>query len=231
MKKRTIALLVALLLLAAGLGTVQAAGKLSVVQESFYVKPYSDYHAGYLFAKIQNVGDKPVEFNGGLFELYDAEGNPIEANQWISSHPNVLGPGEVGYVQVNQSVKDAKEASFIDDYLLTITGKGLAENTTRYLQVENQRLELEKTSYSTYGTFKADIINRGDTVAEDFYVVFALMDKDGKLLYADYRNPSYVGIKPGNAIEMSFRMDSDFIKLFEEKGIQIDHVEAIAYIR
>lgn len=30
-----------------------AAGKLSVVQETFYVLPYIDYHAGYVYAEVK----------------------------------------------------------------------------------------------------------------------------------------------------------------------------------
>ena len=51
---------------------VLAAGKLSVEQENFHViQSYSVY--GYTYAKVANVGDKPIKINTGLLEIFDAK--------------------------------------------------------------------------------------------------------------------------------------------------------------
>ena len=75
----TIAL--ALLLCAASLPAL-AAGKMTVAQENFHVTDgYSVY--GYALAKVENTGDKPVEFSAGLLEIYDEAGRlSIRANPY-----------------------------------------------------------------------------------------------------------------------------------------------------
>ena len=116
-----------------------AAGKLEISQETFYVMPYySDNYAGYVYAEVENVGDKPVVFNGGLLELFNADGDSIEANDYVSCYPSVLNPGEKGYIYVSQDVEEATTPDYIDDYLLTVTGKGENEATVhRFPPQEN----------------------------------------------------------------------------------------------
>ncbi len=79
MKRTAVLIVLFLLLFAAVSGTALAAGKLTVKSETFVVLPYSDYHAGYVYAELENTGDKPVEYTGGLLELFDEEGNSIDA--------------------------------------------------------------------------------------------------------------------------------------------------------
>ena len=67
--KRAIAVLCTLTICFA-FATASAAGKLNVVQEDFhYVESYWNY--GYVYAKVENVGDKPIGINAGVFEIYD----------------------------------------------------------------------------------------------------------------------------------------------------------------
>ena len=211
-------------------GTALAAGKLSVVQEKFIVMPYITYHAGYVYAEVKNIGDKPVEFDGGLLEMYDKDGNSIESTNWIGCYPTVLGAGEIGYAYAEQSVEAATETSFIDDYLLTITGKGAKGRSTVYIAVTNkQYLEVKKPYYS-YTNVSADVENTTDATVRDFYVVFALKDAEGKLLYVTSCQPSYVGIKPGSSVEVLTRVDSAITEYFTANNIVPATVEAIAYI-
>ena len=60
-----------------------------MVRENFYVLPYWSGFAGYVYAEVKNIGDKPVQFNGGLLELFDAEGNSIESENYrIDAQPS-----------------------------------------------------------------------------------------------------------------------------------------------
>lgn len=211
------------------MGTALAAGKLSVVQEKFIVMPYITYHAGYVYAEVKNVGDKPVEFDGGLLEMYDAQGNSIESTNWIGCYPEVLGAGETGYAYASQSVEAATETSFIDDYLLTITGKGAKGRSTVYLPITNKQYLEVKDPYYSYSNISADLENTTDATVRDFYAAFALKDAEGKLLYVTSCQPSYVGIKPGSSVEILVRVDSAITEYFTANNIIPTTVEAIAY--
>lgn len=231
MKRFVICLLALVLLLSTGALPVSAAGKLSVVQEAFYVLPYLDYHAGYVYAEVRNIGDKPVEFNGGLLELYDPEGNSIEAENYLRCYPDFLDAGETGYMYMQQSVKEATDKSFIDDYLLTITGKGAKENPVIRMQTADAKLVTEDSAYWSRSYFYADVTNTSADIAYEFYVVFALKDAEGKILYADSCNPSYVGLKPDNTVQIRLSVDSDLIEYFAANNITPSTVEAIAYVK
>jgi hypothetical protein len=207
-----------------------AAGKLSVVQETFYVLPYIDYHAGYVYAEVKNIGDKPVEFNGGLIELYDAEGNSIESSTYLRMYPKTLDANEIGYLYVSQSVKEATDQSFIDDYLLTVTGKGAKENNVLRLPVAEAKTQLDKRSYWSYYYVLTNLTNNTDQVLYDFEVVYALKNAEGKLLYVTQGEPSYVGLLPGSSIQMRLRVDSDIVEKLGETEFENAVVEAIAFV-
>jgi len=106
MKRLAIILLVLVLLPVSAF----AAGKATVTQEAFYVRPFTTYYAGEIYAEITNTGDKPVIFNGGLVELYDANGDAIESQNLYSCYPAILAPGEKGYLYRTITVKEATEA-------------------------------------------------------------------------------------------------------------------------
>ena len=230
MKKSKCGFVLIILLVTLLSGTALAAGKLSVVQEKFIVMPYITYHAGYVYAEVKNTGDKPVEFNGGLLEMYDKEGNSIESTNWIGCYPEVLSAGETGYAYASQSVEAATETSFIDDYLLTITGKGVKGRTTAYIPVTNKQYLETIEPYWTYTNVSADLENTTDTTLREFIVVFALKDAEGNLLYVTSCSPSYVGIKPGSSIEVLTSVDSAITEYFAANNIIPATVEAIAYV-
>lgn len=227
--KRSLCWFVTLVLTAAMFtGTALAAGKLSVEQEKFIVMPFLTYHAGYVYAQVKNTGDKPVEFDGGLLEMYDKEGNSIESTHRIICCPEVLAAGETGYAYASQGVEAAAETSFIDDYLLTITGKGAKGRSAVYLPVTNKQYLEVKESYYEYTNISADVENTTDATVRGFYVVFALSDAQGQLLYVTSCKPSYIGIKPGSSVEVLTRVDTAITEYFAANSIKPSTVEAIA---
>ena len=188
-----------------------AAGKLEISQETFYVMPYySDNYAGYVYAEVENVGDKPVVFNGGLLELFNADGDSIEANDYVSCYPSVLNPGEKGYIYVSQDVEEATTPDYIDDYLLTVTGKG----------------EDYWTEYYLFG----EVENDTDQICYNVELVYVVKDATGKLLYCESDTLYEVGIMPGMKIATYTELSSSLIEFLEENALSIDQVEVIAYM-
>lgn len=228
MKKTTLVLLICMLLLSSA--TAMAAGKVTVTSEAFYVRPYFDYYAGEIYAEITNTGDKPVVYNGGMIELYNPDGDAIESSNIYSCYPSILGPGESGYLYNTTSVDEAEEKGYIDDYMLTITGKAENDTETIRMQSEGSYGEFQRSKYSTEFTVFALITNDTDELLRGIRVVFALFDEEGNLLYADSVEPYYVGLPAGETIEVRQSVDSRIIEAWDAEGVAPARIDTIAYI-
>ena len=90
--KKIVALLLTIAL-CLGCTAALAAGKLDVVQENFIVVPsYSTY--AYAYAKVENIGDKPISVNAGVLEVYNEDGDAITSADYLYAGAAVLQPGE-----------------------------------------------------------------------------------------------------------------------------------------
>ena len=228
--KRIAWFLSVLMLVSVCAGAAQAAGKATVTQEAFYVRPYIDYHAGEIYAEITNTGDKPVIFNGGLIELYNEDGDAIESDNLYRCYPEVLAPGEVGYLYNTTSVQEAVEPDYIDDYALTVTGKSENEKMTVRLVSEGSFGEYQRSKYySEYAMF-ANVINDTDEILRGVRVVYALYDGEDKLLYADSTELYSLGIPPNQMVEVRMSVDSRMLEAWEKEDVKPERIVTIAYV-
>lgn len=228
MKKITVVLALVLALLVSMAGVASAAGKLTVVEETFVVLPYGNYHAGYVYAELENTGDKPVEYSGGLLELYDADGNSVESDNPYRCYPNVVNPGEKAYLYAGRGVEEATDKSFIADHLLTVTGKGSKDATITRYPATAQLTEVD-SGYWKYIYEVATVKNDTEAVCEEFTAVFVARDAEGKLLHVQSCEPNYVGILPGSTIEIKKAMDRDIMDYFAQNNISIASIDVIVY--
>ena len=230
MKKITAIALSTVLLLSLFMGGAYAAGKATVTQEAFYVRPYFDYHAGEIYAEITNTGDKPVVFNGGLIELYNPDGDAIESSNLYSCYPAVLAPGEVGYLYNTTSVKEAEEISYIDDYSLTITGKAENSKETVRLSSEGTFGEYQRSKYSTEYAMFANVTNDTNEILRGVRVVYALYGAEDNLLYADSTELYSLGIPPAQTVEVRMSVDRRILEAWESEGVTPERIVTIAYV-
>ena len=209
-----------------------AAGKLEVTQEKFYsLEPYDDSFYTYIFAEVTNTGDKAVEYNNALWEIYDANGDALDSSDWLSCYPDVLEPGEVGYVSAYMSLDDVESADDAADYLLTVSGKSAKENPNIILPATGA-YTYTKGDYRDTHMLTATVTNNTEEVVYDFRVVYAVKDAEGNLLYVENVQPSYVGILPGTSIEVSRDLSYDSVveELLEQGILNFDKVEVVAYV-
>lgn len=209
-----------------------AAGKLEVTQEKFYsLEPYDDSFYTYIYAEVTNSGDKAVEFNNGLWEVYDANGDTLDSEDWMYCYPDVLEPGETGYVSAYMSLDDVDSTDAAADYLLTVSGKSAKENPNVILPA-TVAYEYVKGDYRDYHTLIATVTNDTAETAYNFRVVFAVKDAEGNLLYVDDVQPSYVGILPGTSVEVKCDLSYENVveELLEQGILNFDKVEVIAYV-
>ena len=231
MQRKTIALVLACLMaLVLFTGTAQAAGKATVTQEAFYVRPYSDYHAGEIYAEITNTGDRPVIFNNGLIELFNADGDAIESANLYSAYPDVLAPGEIGYLYRTISVKEAVEVDYIDDYALTVSGKNETSKETIRLASEGTFGEYQRSKYSTEYAMFANVTNNTEDIMRNVTVVFALYDGNDKLLYADSTTLYNLGIPPEQTVEIRVSVDKRLLEAWTAEDTMPARIVTIGYI-
>lgn len=226
--KKLIALLLVLSLTLCAVPAL-AAGKLSVQQENFHiVKDYRLY--GYVYAKVANVGDRPIMVNTGLMEIFNVDGDALTSTDYFSAYAKYLQPGEYTYIKLYDEIENA-ETSEVDDYMLTVTGKANTEYISKRLPcVSSYELNI-KDGYRTRNYMYATVTNDTDEPIYDISIVMALLDAEGNILYIDNDNLySNRALMPSSSIMFRFDVDSDHMKYFEEKGYVPAAVEAIAYV-
>ncbi|MHC1787767.1 MAG: hypothetical protein AB9880_11990 [Christensenellales bacterium] len=223
---RVLALMMALLLPGAAL----AAGKLTLLQETFVVLPTEGYHEGVVYAEVGNAGDKPVAFNSGLFELYDKDGATLDSLDldYYDCNPEVLQPGETGFFRASIPVEAATDAATIADHTLNILGTGTLDTVvTRFSVLAAYKREMEDGVPHDY--IIAIIGNDTDESIFDFYVTYALKDAQGKLLYTTVNTYSYVGLMPHAATQLRVEVRENAVAWMDEQGLVPLTAEAIAF--
>lgn len=146
-------------------GTVPAfaAGKLSTTQENFWViSSYWTY--AYAYAKVENVGNKPINVNAGVLEVYDENGDVITSSDYLSTYAKCLQPGEYTYVSISKEIEMAENVGKPDDYMLTITGKTDDTSSTLRLPVEGKLSLGESNGWWTEDYMYATVTNNTDDV-------------------------------------------------------------------
>lgn len=227
--KKMLTVIIALLLTLASVPAF-AAGKLRVEQENFIVTDNYGLYC-YAYAKVKNVGDKPIKVNAGVLEVFDAEGDPITSSDYLSAYAEYLQPDEYTYVSMYSTIT-GYEAEDVDDYLLTITGKSEKDYLSYRLPVTTEYKEdVDRGYYNTEDYMYATITN--DTAEPIFGItaVLVLLDAEGNILYVDDAGMySDKGIMPGSSIIVRLAVSSSFIDAYEKNGSTPASVDAIAYV-
>ena len=226
--KKTVAICLFFVMMA-GMCPAFSAGKLSVEQENFHViDSYSVY--GYAFAKLANVGDKPIKVNTGLLEIFDADGEALTSTDYYSSYAEYLQPNEFTYIKIYDEVENV-EASDVADYMLTATGKADTDYISYRFPCTTSYEPNVQEGYWNYNYMYATFTNDTDEPVYDISVVLALLDADGNILYMDETDMySDKAVMPGSSITVRKDVRSDFIEYFEKAGLVPASVDAIAYV-
>lgn len=226
--KRCVAILAALLLVF-GLTNALAAGKLRVTQENFHViDSYGIY--GNAYARIDNVGDKPIKVNAGILEIFDTEGDALTSTDYMSKYAEYLQPGEYTYVSMRTEVKDV-EASQIDDYLLTITGKSENKYISQRFPCTTSYEPGVEAGYWTHNYMYATFTNDTDKPIYGIEILLVLLDAEGNILYMDDASMySDKALMPGGAITVRKDVSSSYMDYFKKSDLVPASVDAIAFV-
>ena len=202
-----------------------AAGELTVTDKTAFIFPGQD--SGYFYAKVENTGDAPAGVDSGNLVLFSADDEILETSSYITTYPSrlILAPGEYTYVSdflwnsalKNQTLGDVK-------FSVSETDRGQ----------EVRRIPCE-VSYEIKGADSFDnyiyvtITNEDSEIRYGYYLVAALMDTGGNLIYVDKESYEHVGLHPGSTSTFGLYIDNDIVEYYEANGIEVGSVEALVY--
>lgn len=225
MKKRiTVLSLLSTLLLTT---TCHAAGNITVTDKAASI--FSGDDSGYFYAKIENDGDEPVGVDNGKLVLFSGNDDILVTSDYVNTYPTriILNPGEYTYVSEflwdsklkNQTIGDVK-------FSVDVTDRGTA---VERIPCE-ARYEINgSNSYDNY--IYITVTNEAEVTRFGYYLVGALLDTEGNLVYVKTNQYENVGLHPGNTATFSLYIDADNMNHFEANGIQIGSVDALVYYR
>ncbi len=224
--KKTLALFLAAVMLCMAIPAF-AAGKLSVVKENFHFIP-SYFSYGYVYAKVENVGDRPIKVNAGVLELYDAEGEVLTSTDYMNAYATYLQPGEYTYVKMYEDVEDGQVAA---DYMLNLTGKSASDQIAVRLPVQTDMALSVVEGWWTYNYIYATVTNNTDETVYSIEVVLAVLDADGNILHIEEKELySEIGLLPGSSVTIRKDISSTYMDYFAANGLVPASVDAIAYV-
>lgn len=204
-----------------------AAGKLEVTKETYVATESYGMCIGYLYAEVTNTGDSNVEFSSGIVEILSESGDVTDTDTVYLTYPNILAPGEKGYI-INSSYVDSDKVSDIADHALTVVGKTSKEEpTTRY----DATATVE--SYEQWGnTCYRMVVTVTNNTSETLYdadVVAAVYDADGNLLYAGDYTMYNIGVPAGSSMEVRIDVDSNISAQWLANSVEPASVECCCY--
>ena len=226
--KRFTALVVALILSLAAMPAF-AAGSIKPTDDStYYVLSHSDGYRVYYYAVVTNEGDARASVNDLLFEIRDRSDTDIESTAKYTLYPEILEPGQSGWLVITKDVKDIDDKSWIDHFALTITTKA-ADDDKEIRPLAADAEYLKKDEDDNEDVLRAHVTNDGGENAFKITAAMAARDEEGKLLYITGDGTKDIGLAPGSALLMRSAIRSDIMDAIEDAGASVAAVEAVAY--
>lgn len=226
--KRIIALIVTVILSCSAVSAL-AAGNIQATEDTAsYVLSHSDGYRVYYYAVVTNNGDKRASINDLLFEIRDRDDVTFESTSKYSLYPEILEPGQSGWLVVTKDVKDVDDKGSIDHFNLTITSKA-ADDDEEVRTLTASAEYVEKDEDDNEDVLRATVTNGDDENAFKVTVAMAARDAEGKLLYVVGDGTRDIGLAAGNTLLMRSIMRSDIMDAIEDAGAEVAAAEAMAY--
>ena len=202
-----------------------AGGELSVTDKTAFIFPGKD--SGYFYAKVENIGDEPVGVDSGTLALFSDTDEILEASAYVSTYPNrlILNPGEYTYVSdflwnsalKNKTVGDIR-------YSVSETDRG------REVQIVPCEAACEIKGSDSFDNYVyVTITNDESETRYGYYIVAALLDTGGNLIYVDENSYERIGLHPGSTATFGMYIDNDIVEYYEANGIEVGSVDVLVY--
>ena len=226
--KRIIALIITLILSCSAVSAL-AAGNIQATEDiASYVLSHSDGYRVYYYAVVANNGDKRASINDLLFEIRDRDDVTFESTSKYSLYPEILEPGQSGWLVITRDVKDVDEKGDIDHFNLTITTKA-ADDDEEIHALSASAEYVAKDEDDNEDVLRATVTNSDGENAFKVTVAMAARDAEGKLLYVVGDSTRDIGLAAGNTLLMRALIRSDIMDAIEDDGAEVAAAEAMAY--
>lgn len=219
--KKVIVLLLALAFLFPA--TAFGEGKLKATEKNILV--YAGDDNGYFYAKVENVGDAEVGVDRGDLVVFSDDDEIILTDSYITTLPSyvVLQPGDYLYVEEYLWDSALKNAN-VGDYKFSFSTYGSAK-TFNKIPCEATFELSGRDSYDNY--VYVTFTNPLDEPMYDFYVVAALHDADGNLVFVDSNSLSNCAVHPGSTITTKLYVDRNLMEHYALNSIVPSTVDAM----
>ena len=225
--KRIIALIITLILSCSAVSAL-AAGNIQPTDDvASYVLSHSDGYRVYYYA-VTNNGDARASINDLLFEIRDRSDATFESTSKYTLYPEILEPGQSGWLVITRDVKDIDEKGMIDHFNLTITTKA-ADDDEEVRPLTATAEYVAKDEDDNEDVLRATVTNDGDENAFKITVAMAARDGEGKLLYITGDGTKDIGLAAGNALLTRSLIRSDIMDEIEKLNAEVATVEAMAF--
>ena len=205
---------------------VMAEGELTVTSKNAIIKIGED--SGIFVARVENTGDAPIYYDNGKMVIFSDKDDILASANYVYSSPSdiLLQPGEYTYCYDflwNSELKNAK----LGDVKFSVSSD-TSGNSYNQLPATAE-LELPGTDFWSYNYVNVTFTNTTEEVLYGAYLVAAITDVEGNLIYVDRSDYDNIGIHPGSTVTIKMFIDSDYITYYETNNIKPANVEALVY--
>lgn len=203
-----------------------AEGKLTVTDKNAIIP--IDSESGIFVAKVENTGDEPLYYDNGKLVIFSADDDILVSENYIYSLPSdiLLKPGEYTYcydMLWNSALKNAK----IGDIKFSVTSNSRGSDYEKFSA--EAVLELPNTDSYSNNYVNVTFTNTTDDILYGAYIVVAMHDAEGNLIYVNRNDCDNIGIHPGSTVTMKMYIDRDYINYYEVNEIKIANAEALVF--
>lgn len=224
--KRIIAFILCVLLMLCAL-SASAEGKLTVTAKNAII--YIGKDSGVFVGKVENTGDEALYYDNGQLVIFSEDDEILETENYVYSSPNdlLLKPGEYTYVYEflwNSALKNAK----VGDVKFSVKS-----DTRGYdYDIIPSSAEIDFKGSSSYSNYvNVTFTNESDEILYGAYVVAAMFDSDGEMIFVNRNDYDSLGVHPGSTVTLKLYIDYDLVEYYEAKGIEPTVVDSQVFIR
>lgn len=226
--KRIIALIITLIMSCSAVSAFAAGNIQPTDDTASYVLSHSDGYRVYYYAVVTNAGDERASINDLLFEIRDRGDVTFESTSKYTLYPEILEPGQSGWLVITKDVKDVDEKGYIDHFNLTIVSKA-ADDDKEVRPLAAAAEYVEKDEDDNEDVLRAIVTNDGSENAFKITVAVAARDAEGKLLYVTGEGTKDIGLAAGGSLLVRSTIRSDIMDEIEKADAAVASTEAVAY--
>ena len=201
-----------------------AGNTVDIIAETHYVvESYNGYRTVWL-AKVINMNQTPVYIRSGSLQVKDAEGNLVGSATYLSNRGSYyLEPGETTFVSMEADIPENIEVTC--ERALEVSPNPYRKDFA--LTAADSDFTFGEGDYAT-SWMQTTVTNQTENPATP-QVIFCLEDAEGTPWLVEETSLYRHELTSGSALIMKQNLDDRFVKMLNEKGVEITTIEAYAW--